>query len=228
MMKSKISRGEIALFAIVAVLSAAANLPEQVLHGLVDRRLLLTVLTAVVVLALFRYLRLLLFMCVVVLAVGANLPETLAEALGISETVMLASLICLVLVSLMSSYFRMLPGDGREAKWKDDTPETRKAVLIAVAKGNAIRLKWLLHRNVEINFREDGASPLTVAATHGHSEIAQLLIRHGAHLKVRDAEGKTALEIAQARGHTQTARIIQFAIDNPEGANGQAPVSPAA
>ncbi len=167
------------------------------------------------VIALFRYLRLLLFLCVMTLAVGANLPETLAEAVGISEEVMLGSLGVLVLISLINAYFKMLPVDKVQGMEKENSLESRKAVMIAVSKGNMIRLKWLINRNVEINFCEDGVSPAIVAAEKGYSEIMQLLIRHGTDLEAMNNEGKTPLEIALANGFNRTAEIIRFAFANP-------------
>lgn len=214
-MKSNIKRSELFLFALVILASITANLPDQILSGLLDKKLLLTVLTAVVVVALFRYLRLLLFLCVMTLAIGANLPETLADALGISEEIMLGSLGALALVSLVNAYFKMLPVDNVQGMKKEDSPESRKAVMISVSKGNLIRLKWLINRNVEINFSEDGTSPAIVAAEKGQSEIMQLLIRHGADLEAMNKEGKTPLEIALANGFNHTAEIIRFAFANP-------------
>ncbi len=213
-MKLKIKSTEFFLFSLVCLLSIAANLPKEALGGVISQRMLLIVLTAVVVLALFRYLRLLLFICVVTLAVGANLPERLSESLGISQLVMLIFLVAIILISLMNKVMK-LPVDREQiAAEKVDTEESRKAILIAISIGNLRRLRWLIGHNMEINFSDKGNTPALLAAEKGNSEIMQLLIYHGADLNIPNAEGKTPYEVALAHGFNRTAEIIKFSIEN--------------
>lgn len=216
-MKVKVNGTEFFLFLLVIILSIAANLPEPLIGKYVDQRLLLIILAAVVVIALFRYLRVLLFLCVATLAVGANIPERLSETLGLNQTVMLSFLVLIVIISQANRFLR-LPVDADPTLKKDmprlDSAESRKAVLIAISRGNVKRLKWFHSHNTEFNFSEDGVSPVTLAAEKGNSEIMQLLIYYGVNLNVTNAEGKTPLEIAEAHGFNRTAEMIKFALEH--------------
>ncbi len=215
-MMQEVRRSELFLFTIVALLSIAANLPEQSFGSFINKKLLLAVLAGIVVIALLRYLRLFLLLCVVTLAIGANVPDRIADSLGIHPATMLVVLALIVVMALVNVYLKMLPTDRVQASTqKEDNEHTRREVLIAVSKGNLTRLKWLLNRNVEINFSLNGVSPVIVAAEKGYSEIMQLLVHHGAEVNVTNADGKNALEIAQANGFHRTAEIIRFASENP-------------
>lgn len=211
-MNVQIKMSEVVLLAIVILLSLAANLPEQFLGGVIDRNWLLIALTAVIVISLFRYLRLLLFLAVVALAVGANLPEQLSESLGVSPVVMLAFLVLLVLISMVNYSFKMLPTESDEHL--HDSEESRQAVMSAINKGDLTKLHWLLTKKVEINFMQDGVAPVTLAAEKGYTDIMQVLIKHGADLNVQNAAGKTPMEIALANGFNRTAEILHLATEN--------------
>jgi hypothetical protein len=219
-MKFRFNSTEFYLFLLVAVLSIAVNLPAAVIGQYIDQKTLLIVLAAVVVIALFRYLRLLLFLCVLALALGANMPERLSHTLGIDQTVMLTFLVLLVLIS-QANRFLKLPEDTDPARKRSaprlDSSESRKAVLIAIARGNVKRLKWFHSHNTELNFFEDGVSPVTLAAEKGNSEVMQLLIYFGANLNVTDGAGRSPLEIAEANGFSRTAEIIRFAQEHLTG-----------
>lgn len=213
-----IKASEIFLLLTVIVLSILANLPEDMMGGIIDKKSMLIILAAVVVIALFRYLRLLLFLCVATLAVGANLPEQLSESLEISQVTMLIFLGAILAVSLLSKLMRKIPVEEKKGQEGiENTDASRKALLIAIAKGNVQRLKWLIGHGIEINFIEDGVAPVTMAAEMGNSEIMQLLIYHDADLNVTNAEGKNALQIAQDKGFTRTAEIVRFAMENLRG-----------
>lgn len=216
-MKLKINGTEFYLFLMVIAASVAANLPEALIGSYLDQRTLLIVLAAVVVIALFRYLRLLLFLCVATLAIGANLPERLSETLGVNQVIMLSFLVVIVVIS-QSNRFLKLPVEVNPSARRDlprlDTPESRKAVLIAISRGNVKRLKWFHGHNMEFNFIEDGVSPVTLAAEKGNSEIMQLLIYYGTNLNVTNAEGKSPLQIAEENGFNRTAEIIRFALQH--------------
>ncbi|MHC4502103.1 MAG: ankyrin repeat domain-containing protein [Planctomycetota bacterium] len=53
-----------------------------------------------------------------------------------------------------------------------------------------------------------GATPLHAAARGGHSEIVQMLVSSGAAADAKDAEGRTPFELAEARGHKETAALL--------------------
>jgi len=212
-MKFQAKNGELFLLAVVILLSAAANLPDQMLGGLVDRKHLLIVLGLIVVISLFNYLDILLFLCVVALAVGANLPKQLADSLGISPVAMLAFLVFLVLISIMNTAFRKYANVKEKAAQKNDNEDSRKSVLAAISKGDLTKLNWLLSNNVEINFTEDGVAPVILAAEKGYTDVMQLLINHGVDLNVMSADGKTPVEVAIAHGFNRTAEIMKIAAE---------------
>jgi energy-coupling factor transporter transmembrane protein EcfT len=212
-MKFQAKNGELFLLAMVILLSAAANLPDQMLGGLVDRKYLLIVLGLIVVISLFNYLDILLFLCVVALAVGANLPKQLADSLGISPVVMLAFLVFLVLISIMNTAFKKYANVKEKAAQKHDNEDSRKSVLAAISKGDLTKLNWLLSNNVEINFTADGVAPVILAAEKGYTDVMQLLINHGVDLNVMSADGKTPVEVAIAHGFNRTAEIMKIAAE---------------
>lgn len=49
----------------------------------------------------------------------------------------------------------------------------------------------------------DGFTPLHVAALHGHSSVAALLIRHGANVNARTNQNATPLHLASQNSHVQ-------------------------
>lgn len=211
-MNVEIKISEVILLLVVVLLSLAANLPDQMLGEVIDRNWLLIALTAVIVISLFRYLRLLLFLTVVALAVGANLPDQLSVSLGISPVVMLAFLVLLVMISVLNYGFKMLPTE--DDKRAHDSEESRQAVLAAIKKGDLTKLHWLLSKNVEINFSQGGVSPVILAAEKGYTDIMQVLLNHGVDLRVMNAEGKTPMEVALANGFNRTAEMLHLAAES--------------
>ncbi len=214
---------EIAILAIVSLMSFVANLPNHLLGSLIDKRLLLVALTVSVLIAMLRHLRALLSLSIIILAIGANLPESLAASVGISPTVMTISLATVVVLTLLNHAFKLLPsgiendqprhaGNDDLPVTKIDTSETRLTVLAVIGKGDHLILNRLLNMNVEINFSLDGEVPILLAAEKGYSDIMQTLIQHGADFRVRNKDGKSPFEIALARKDNSTAEILYAAI----------------
>nr|XP_046249206.1 ankyrin repeat domain-containing protein 27 isoform X2 [Scatophagus argus] len=54
----------------------------------------------------------------------------------------------------------------------------------------------------------DGFTPLHVAALHGHSVLAALLIRHGANVNARTNQSATPLHLASQNSHVQAVRFL--------------------
>ncbi|XP_043979984.1 ankyrin repeat domain-containing protein 27 isoform X1 [Gambusia affinis] len=54
----------------------------------------------------------------------------------------------------------------------------------------------------------DGFTPLHVAALHGHSSLAALLIRHGANVNARTIQSATPLHLASQNSHVQVVRFL--------------------
>lgn len=225
-MKPDVKSSEFYLLLVVCLLSLAANLPSDIIGQVIDQKLLLIVLSVVIVIALLRYLRLLLFLCVTALAIGANMPERLSKALGVSKEIMLGFLVVIVLVALLGKFARLPASRQKAAAEALDNEETRKAILIAISIGNIKRLRWLIKHNLEIDFSENGVSPVVLAAEKGNSEIMQLLVYHGANLNVTNTAGKTPLQIAEAHGYTRTAEIIKFALENRMASSNEANFAP--
>ncbi|XP_047245850.1 ankyrin repeat domain-containing protein 27 isoform X3 [Girardinichthys multiradiatus] len=55
---------------------------------------------------------------------------------------------------------------------------------------------------------KDGFTPLHVAALHGHSSLAALLIRHGANVNVRTSQNATPLHLASQNSHLQVVMLL--------------------
>lgn len=193
-MKIQIKSSEVSILLAASVMSFLANLPDHILGGLVDRKMLLSTLTALVVVAMFRYLQLMLLLTISILAIGANLPAELASAMGVSQLALIISLGVLVAITLLNRVTKLLPIET-EAEIND----WRQAILKAVAEGDEDALLSLLVRNESVNFIQAGTTPLHLAAEKGHSEIERILLKHGADFHIKNAEGKTPLEVALDR-----------------------------
>jgi ankyrin repeat protein len=67
----------------------------------------------------------------------------------------------------------------------------------------------LLERGAPVNARQHlGWTALHEAANQGNREMAECLLRHGADPAAGNDEGKTAIEIANERGHTELAQMF--------------------
>lgn len=209
-MQEQAKLSEIVILCIVSLMALAANLPDSLLGNIIDRKLLLLSLTVSVVIALFRYLRLMLFITISVLAIGANLPEELSNELSISPYVMIAALMLLVTISLLNQAIKWLPIERIEKK-KLDTNESRHDVLTAIMKGDLGKLHQLLSMDVEINFVHNGVAPIFLATEKGYADVVLILLSHGAKCRVRNNEGKTPIEIALTHKYTRIAEILHYA-----------------
>ena len=81
----------------------------------------------------------------------------------------------------------------------------------ATEKGDVALTRSLLQiEDIDINSQsESGTTALHVAAVHGHTEIAQLLLEHGAHKDLRDKGGNTALMLAQQAEQRRITTLLQ-------------------
>lgn len=206
-MKIELKLNEVIMLSIVILLSVMANLPESFIGQYVNKDVLLSVLAAVIIISLFRYLRWMLFLAVTILALGANLPEQIATVVNVDPIVMIATLIALVFISLLNHVFKLLPTDVQATR--TDSSQSRKAVLEAVKTGNLSKLKHLLNMNVEVNFLQDGTSPAHIVAEQGNNEIMQALIDYGVNLNVINKDGLTPMEIAMAFGFNHTVDMLK-------------------
>ena len=198
---------EIIMLTIVILASIAANLPDSMVGQYLNKDILLSVLAAIVVIALFRYLRWMLFLIVTILALGANLPEQLASVVDVDPIVMIATLIVLVLISVLNHVFKLLPTDVLAKR--TDNSQSRQAVLEAIRTGNLGKLKHLLRMNIEVDFLQDGTSPAHLVAEQGNNEMMQALLDYGVNLNVINKNGLTPMEIAMASGFKHTVEMLK-------------------
>ncbi|CAH1245005.1 TNK2 [Branchiostoma lanceolatum] len=82
---------------------------------------------------------------------------------------------------------------------------------LSAAEGDVMSVQAILGHSLcpDINARNSiGRAPLHEAAFLGHDEVVMDLMRAGAHVKCRDGNGATALQLACAGNRTNTCRIL--------------------
>jgi class 3 adenylate cyclase len=216
-MRIDIKNREVIILLVVSLMAFAANLPDGMLGNLVDRNLLLVTLTVTVVIALFRYLRLMLFITVSILAIGANLPDQLAGQLGISRPALIVASGVLVFVTLLYKLYQLhvLRNTGARPEgvvpYKHDSIQSRHDVIAAILNGDLGALHQLLISDVEINFSQEGQVPIYLAIEKGHADMVLLLLFYGAKLRVRNKMGLTPIEFALLHKNPRVAKIIHYA-----------------
>ena len=90
-------------------------------------------------------------------------------------------------------------------KYNDDTP-----LLLATRQGNATVVEILLRAGADPNIADrHQETALMKAACNGDLTVIELLLRAGAAVSLRNSSGKTAAEIAQSRGYTNLAQLIE-------------------
>jgi hypothetical protein len=216
----QVKSSELVILIAASAMSLLANLPEDMLGNLVDKKMLLIALTALIVVAMFRYLQMFLLLLITILAIGANLPAELASALGISKMALIVSLGALIAAALLNRAVRLLPMGADAAS--TESPDERQAMLEAIAKGDQVTLHRMLVMNMDVNFTQNGTTPLHLAAEKGYPDIVRLLIKFGADFRQKNAEGKTALEIALSKKKfIQTTEILHRVSKPYFGVSGQ-------
>jgi hypothetical protein len=201
---------EVLILLAASVMSLLANMPDEILGHVVDRKMLLAGLITLVVVSLFRYLQMYLLLLITVLAIGANLPAEMASALGISQTVLLISLGALIAIALLNRVINLVPTESKTSP--SEIEDGRLEMMAAIARGDQVALHRMLVMNASANFALEGTTPLHLAAEKGYPEIVRLLIRYGADYRKKNAQGMTALEIAQTKNKFfQTEGILHGA-----------------
>jgi len=205
-MNVKIKTSEVVILLLVSLMSFAANLPSQLVDNILDKKLLLLVLTASVVIALFHYLRLMLFLAIVILAIGANLPQEFAVNMGINPKIMLVVLGFMVTLALLNHVFKLMPTGGEEDS--SEAIDTRYELLAAIFKGDQARVSELLAMDIDVNFYEEGVTPLHLAAEKGYPDIVRLLVESGADIDALNAAGQKPIEIALDKRFVRSTDIL--------------------
>lgn len=220
-MKMKVSNKEIFILVAVALMSLLANLPEGYGIDIFNRKFLLGTVVAVAVIAMFRYLQMLLLMIITILAIGANLPKELADDLNVSQTAAMAVLGLLIGITLLNRMFRLLPTHrGEQLETPDeeddgndlgelDAASARHRMLFSIARGDINTVRILLETGIGANFFMSGTTPLHMATEKGYSNIVKLLIENGANLLAQNADGQTPLDVAlTVKKHAKTTNIL--------------------
>jgi hypothetical protein len=77
-------------------------------------------------------------------------------------------------------------------------------------KGNAILAARLLAEPCDVNaVNKAGQTALMIAALFGRSDVAKLLLAHGADTTLRDTMGNTAMSLAQQQGNAEMIAPIK-------------------
>lgn len=94
-------------------------------------------------------------------------------------------------------------------------PFGHTALLHAAQNGNVAIVQALLAGGAQVGkFRNDGATPLFIAAAYGHASVAEMLVAHGAENKPPPLEivpegGLTPLEVAEMSGYDAVATALR-------------------
>jgi len=119
---------------------------------------------------------------------------------------------CKAAVAGDAAAIERLAGEGAspDAKNEDGTP----AVCGAAWKGHTAAVEALLRLGADPNATtKSGATALMYAAAYGNAECARLLLEAGIDATLRatggNAEGKTALELAEGNNHAEVAALLR-------------------
>jgi len=74
-------------------------------------------------------------------------------------------------------------------------------------------IKLLVKRNVDVDIRAGGKTPLMMAALDGYPLIVKTLLRQGANPLIKDGQGHSVADYAAASPDPEVAKLVQTAID---------------
>ena len=66
--------------------------------------------------------------------------------------------------------------------------EKNKNLMMYVKAGDLVNTQNMINLRAEVNYEENGWTPLLWAACNGNEDIVRLLIRNNAHLMYKEAE----------------------------------------
>ncbi len=85
---------------------------------------------------------------------------------------------------------------------------------LAVAKGDIDTVRSLISLGANVNEKSSGMTPSMYAARYNRVEILNLLITHGADLKVKSRQGFTAKKYAELSGAKEALAVINEALSS--------------
>ena len=115
---------------------------------------------------------------------------------------------CAILIS--TSIMKVLVNAGAQVKGSS-------ALTLAASHRKTEAISYLLDCGAPIDQVLDRTSALCIAASRGNNEVVKLLLEKGADVDVKDGDGKSACELAEANQHHVCARILR---DASVGASG--------
>jgi hypothetical protein len=217
-MQLSAKKSEWALFSMTSLMSFAANLPLGSLSNFIDQRTLLLTLGASILIALFHYVQLLLSTVMCLSTIGANLPPEVASTVGVQPPILTLTLAVIVSIALLNRVYKLLPSEipfSNDIRLEMD--DLQLGLLAAISRGDQVTILRLLETKMEINFFREGTAPILLAAEKGYSDITQILIRHGADFRIRNAAGQSPIDIALAKRFIRSAEILHLASkEHPE------------
>jgi hypothetical protein len=94
------------------------------------------------------------------------------------------------------------------------TPSDENALMIACLQGDLGLVKLMVEKGAEIN--KPGWTPLSYAATRGHTEIVKYLLDHSAYIDAAAPNGSTPLMMAAYFGYDSTVKLLLDAGADPK------------
>ncbi|QIK37569.1 ankyrin repeat domain-containing protein [Caldichromatium japonicum] len=85
------------------------------------------------------------------------------------------------------------------------------ALMVAAQNNHAAIVELLLKRGAQINRQErtKGWTAMIWAAKQGHTSTVKILLQYGADPRIRDLEGKSAADWAQAESHPEVLALLR-------------------
>jgi ankyrin repeat protein len=98
---------------------------------------------------------------------------------------------------------------GIESRTADGRDQTALHAAVGPRQAGAVRA--LLRLGADPNAaRRGGETPLMMAAAANDREILEMLVAHNANVELRDAQGRTAADVAVAHGHRELAARLRL------------------
>jgi hypothetical protein len=121
--------------------------------------------------------------------------------------------VCVVSNGLPDQYCSAIVGPADNVRLLDDEPLIDERILdlhMAVLKTEVYKIESLLAQGLDIDSSNCGQeTPLMIAVTLNNLEMANFLLSRGANTSHRDADGLTALGIAEAVGTAEMADLLR-------------------